>query len=430
MVCAETVSHQQRLSSSIAENGRESKEFEMGDVQEDSKGQEDRLELEVLAVEVGIAELQSALERAESQEERAQLRKDLAKAKAHYTSTLRLIEDSLPAYEILTEQDLEELGEEETPEVIEGLLKEGGSLMIVSPGGLIKSWLGQHIAQCRASGSDFLGRYAVREGNALLIDAENIPKEIRKRLRMIRKSLGIEITGNVCLLSKPDFLLDNPKNVDGLIEVLRGVERMTIVIDPLIRFHTGNENSAQDMSRITRALNHIQRELGATIILMQHQAKPGFFAPKGIHAVRGSSELYAWPDLVLMCEHKDGEYRGTVAKNRYGYDGQTIVWDTYLDNEEGRADFTFIREESAEVTRVERVKGWVLDLFDDESRLTVKEIHQALSNRKAGEKSIREILKALEAEGIIDHESGPHRQYLYFKRGSSLVSSQPPLVAL
>jgi len=390
------------------------------------EGQEEPLEMERFALQAGMAELQIALEKATTQQERAQLRKDLAKAKAHYAETLKLIEESRPPYEILTEQDLEELGEDETPEVIEGLLKEGGSLMIVSPGGLIKSWLGQHIAQCQASGSDFLGRYAVREGNSLIVDAENLPKEIRARLRMIRKSLGIEITNRVCLLSKPEFLLDNEKNVDDLIGLLRGVERMTIIIDPLIRFHTGNENSAQDMSRVTRALNRMQRELGATIILMQHQTKPGFMAPKGIHAVRGSSELYAWPDMVLMCDRKDGEYRGTVAKNRYGRDGQTIVWDTYIDEEEGRADFTFLREESAEITRDERVRGWISDLFETDKEWTIQEIHQALQAHRVGINLIRGMVKRLELDGEIEHRGGAHRKGFYRKKGSSVTAGFTP----
>lgn len=389
--------------------------------EEDLNGKQEPLELELLALEVGIAELQTALETAESQQERAQLRKDLAKAKAHYAQTLKLIEESQPAYEILTEQALEELGEDQTREVIAGLLKEGGSLMIVSPGGLIKSWLGQYIAQCQASGSAFLGRHAVREGNSLIVDGENLPLEIRKRLRMIRRSLQMEITNRVCLLSKPDFLLDNEKNVDDLIEQLRGVERMTIIVDPLIRFHTGNENSSQDMSRVTRALNRMQRELGATIILMQHQTKPGFMAPKGIHAVRGSSELYAWPDVILMCDRKDGEYRGAVVKNRYGRDGQVIVWDCWLDDESGRADFTFTREERGEISRPERLRGWILALFEDRAEWTVQDIHHALRSHRVGDKAIREGLKGLEAEGVLGHESGPHRRYVYFKKGSSVV---------
>lgn len=392
--------------------------------------EEEPLGLERFALEVGIAELQGALEKATSQEERAQLRKDLAKAKAHYATTLKLIEESRPPYEILTERDLEALGEEETIEVIQGLLKEGGSMMIVSPGGIIKSWLGQYIAECQASGSAFLGQYNVREGNSLIIDAENLPKEIRKRLRMIRNGLGIEMTNRVCVLSKPDLLLDNEKNVDDLIGLLCGVERMTIIIDPLIRFHTGNENSSQDMSRVTRALNRIQRELGATLIILQHQAKPGFFAPKGRDAIRGSTELLAWPDVILMADRKEGEYRATVVKNRYGHDGQTIIWDTWIDEEEGRADFTFIREESAEISREERAKGLVSGLFGDDKEWTIREIHQALKEHRIGHCTVRAVLKELEAEGLIGHRIGAHRAHFYFREGASLLLDTTPELPL
>jgi len=393
------------------------------DASEDVEAEEP-LELERYALEVGIAELQIALEKATTQQERAQLRKDLAQARADYAKALRLIEEARPPYEILTEQDLEKLGEGETPEAIEGLLKEGGSMMIVSPGGIIKSWLGQHIAECCASGKPFLGRYEAREGNALIIDAENLPKEIRKRLRWIRKGLDIEITNRVCILSKPDLLLDNQKNVDALIEQLRGVERMTIIIDPLIRFHAGNENLSQDMSRVTRALNRIQRELAATLIILQHQTKPGFFAPKGRDSIRGSTELLAWPDVILMADRKDGEYRAQVVKNRYGLDGQTIVWDVWFDEDEGQVDFSFLREDDPTVSREEKVKGLISDLFVDTKEWTAQEIHQALKSHRIGIHLVRGTLKDLEASGDIKYREGAHRKRFYFLKKEASVTAQ------
>lgn len=386
-------------------------------------GEGEPLDLELIALELGICELQRALEKATTQEERAQLRKDLAKAIADHRKILQFIEGSQPPYEILTEEDLEELGEDETPDLIEGLLKEGGSMMIVSPGGTVKSWLGQHIAECIGSGSPFLGKYQVQTGNVLIIDAENLPREIRKRLRMIRNSLGIEMTKRVCILSKPDLLLDNPRHIDDLVSQLRGVQKLTLIVDPLIRFHCGNENASQDMARVTRALNRLQRELEATIIVLQHQTKPGFLSPKGRDAIRGSTELLAWPDVVLMCDRKNGEYRAEVAKNRYAHDGQVIWWDSWFDDDEGRADFTFLREEAAGVSREERAKELICNLFEKDQEWTVRAIHQALKDHRIGDKMIRDVIKELEGDGTIAHRAGAHNERFYFRRGSSLVSS-------
>lgn len=381
------------------------------------------LELEISVLEIGIHETQILLEKATEQEEKARLRRDLAKMIAHHAGLVKLVEESRPPYEILSEEDLEALGEDNTPEVIEGLLKRGGSLMIVSPGGVIKSWLGQHIAECLASSNPFLGRYTVTEGRTLIVDAENLPREIRKRLHWIRNSLGLEITGRIGVLSKVDLLLDNPGDVEALIGLLRGVENLTIIFDPLIRFHCGNENSSQDMSRVTRALNRVQRELNATLIILQHQTKPGFFAPKGRDAVRGSTELLAWPDTILMADRKDGEYAAKVVKNRYGRDGQTIVWDTWIDEEEGRADFTFIREDKQDVSRRDKARHLISEMLDTGNEFSVREIHQALREHRVGEKMVRETLKTLEEEQVIKHRVGPHRQCFYFRADSSVAAS-------
>lgn len=401
------------------------KEREMEE-QKDLKTEEaEPLELEISVLEIGIHETQILLEGATEQEEKARLRRDLAKMIAHHAGLVKLVEESLPPYEILSEEDLEALGEDNTPEVIEGLLKRGGSMMIVSPGGVIKSWLGQHIAECLASGNPILGRYAVTEGRTLIVDAENLPREIRKRLLWIRNSLGIEITGNIGVLSKVDFLLDNERDVDALLEVLAETEDITIIIDPLIRFHCGNENSSQDMSRVTRALNRIQRELGATLIILQHQTKPGFFAPKGRDAVRGSTELLAWPDTILMADRKDGQYKAQVVKNRYGRDGQTIVFDAWIDEEEGRADFTFIREQSPDVSKRAKAERLVTELLESGGEFSVREAYQALREHKIGEKMVRDTLKALEEEGAVKHRVGQHRKRFYFSSvaGSSSVAA-------
>jgi hypothetical protein len=74
-----------------------------------------------------------------------------------------------------------------------------------------------------------------------------------------------------------------------------------VIVDPLANFHTGDENVARDMSRVTTALDDI-RGKGVAVALVHHHGK-GSSSNKNVgHKARGSSVLPGWYDSHMSLQ--------------------------------------------------------------------------------------------------------------------------------
>ena len=85
------------------------------------------------------------------------------------------------------------------------------------------------------------------------------------------------------------------------------------MLDPLVRLHRLDENSASDISRLLGFLTDLQRSLDVAIVLVHHASKKHRAQPG--QSLRGSSDLHAWgasnaylarhdEHLVLTLEHR------------------------------------------------------------------------------------------------------------------------------
>jgi RecA-family ATPase len=81
-----------------------------------------------------------------------------------------------------------------------------------------------------------------------------------------------------------------------------------LIVDPLANFHTGDENEAQDMSRVTGALDDI-RSGGVAVGLVHHHGKRSGSNPNVGHKARGSSVLPGWYDSHLSLEWAESAIR-------------------------------------------------------------------------------------------------------------------------
>jgi RecA-family ATPase len=86
-----------------------------------------------------------------------------------------------------------------------------------------------------------------------------------------------------------------------------------LLLDPLVRLHHLDENSAADISKLLGFLRDLQRAHNSAIVLVHHASKKHRAQPG--QALRGSSDLHAFGDsnaylarkqdrLLLTCEHR------------------------------------------------------------------------------------------------------------------------------
>jgi hypothetical protein len=98
--------------------------------------------------------------------------------------------------------------------------------------------------------------------------------------------------------------LDNPTGVAAIDSVIAEVKPDVVVFDPLIEFHTADENDTQSMTKILRNIDTLRETHKFTTILSHHTRKPseGFGAnsPGTPDRLRGNSALYGKGDAFLM----------------------------------------------------------------------------------------------------------------------------------
>lgn len=168
-----------------------------------------------------------------------------------------------------------------------------------------KTWLALELAVAVASGRPCLGRFAVRDpGHVLVYTAEDGAADVKRRVTAIARARKIDLDRlAVGLISEPVLQLDRPSHQHRLDATLAAIKPRLLVLDPLVRLHRGDENSAGDVSALLAYLRGLQREHGVAIALVHHIRKAVVSGQPG-QALRGSGDLHAWSDSNLFLLHK------------------------------------------------------------------------------------------------------------------------------
>lgn len=179
-----------------------------------------------------------------------------------------------------------------------------------------KTWLALELAVAVASGQPCLGRYTVQhKGHVLLYAAEDCACAIKHRVGSIARARGIDDINRLAigLITEDNLRLDSDEHQHRLAITLEKLQPRLLVLDPLVRLHRTDENSAADVSSLLHYLRQLQRQYRVAVVLVHHVRKSAAEQPG--QALRGSGDLHAWSDsnlyllprkqrLLLQAEHR------------------------------------------------------------------------------------------------------------------------------
>ena len=151
-----------------------------------------------------------------------------------------------------------------------------------------------------------------RPGPALVYLAEDPLAQVRDRVAQLCRHRGIALdTLPLHVITAPSLRLDAPADRQALGETLAVLQPRILVLDPLVRLHRLDENSAADVSGLLGFLREINRRHEVALALVHHMAKRSHRDPG--QALRGSSDLHAWTDSACyLIRRTDGRLRLTV----------------------------------------------------------------------------------------------------------------------
>ena len=159
-----------------------------------------------------------------------------------------------------------------------------------------KSWLGVDMAVSVASGTPCLERFAVKQpGPALVFLAEDAMSAVRARVQALCLKRNLDLGGlDLYAITTPSLRLDLARDQERLNATLASLQPRILVLDPLVRLHRLDENSAADISKLLGFIREMQRAHHTAIVLVHHASKKHRAQPG--QALRGSSDLHAFGD--------------------------------------------------------------------------------------------------------------------------------------
>jgi hypothetical protein len=188
----------------------------------------------------------------------------------------------------------------------------------------LKSFFGIDLAVSVASGTPALGHFAVKDvGPALIYLAEDALPQVRLRLEALCSHRKLELENlNLIVITEPFLRLDKERDQHRLRATIARFKPRLLLLDPLVRLHSLDENSAHEVSSLLSYFRELQRTFDLALILVHHTSKKKR-AQIG-QSLRGSSDLHAFGDsnayltrrgeqVILTIEHRSAKSPAPLA---------------------------------------------------------------------------------------------------------------------
>ncbi len=163
-----------------------------------------------------------------------------------------------------------------------------------------KSFLLMELCIAIAEGSKWLG-FSCRKGRVLYVNLEIDPASCINRFLKIYEALGISMNNaeNIVLWNLRGHAVPLDQLVPKLIRRVRDQHFDAIVIDPIYKVITGDENSASDMGAFCNQFDKICNTTGCSTIYCHHHSKGAQGAKKAMDRASGSGVFARDPDAQL-----------------------------------------------------------------------------------------------------------------------------------
>jgi hypothetical protein len=135
---------------------------------------------------------------------------------------------------------------------------------------------------------------------------------VRERLTALcaHRDVDLEIL-DVRVITVPTLRLDCEEDVRRLDATLQVHKPRLLLLDPFVRMHAADENSAQAIAAILAHLRGLQRTHHVAIVVVHHTRKNTRAGQHG-QSLRGSGDFHAWVDSALYLTHDKQRLRLSI----------------------------------------------------------------------------------------------------------------------
>ena len=208
------------------------------------------------------------------------------------------VNDDLPDFECAADfwNDLPELA----PPLIDGVLRQGHKMLIAGPSKAGKSYALIELCAALAEGREWLG-WKCAQGKVLYVNLELDKASCEHRFVDIYKALGWkpENLRNIDIWNLRGKSVPMDKLAPKLIRRAAKRGYIAIIIDPIYKVITGDENSADQMAHFCNQFDKVCTELGCAVIYCHHHSKGAQGSKRSMDRASGSGVFARDPDALL-----------------------------------------------------------------------------------------------------------------------------------
>ncbi len=208
------------------------------------------------------------------------------------------VNDDLPDPESLTDywDNMPKLA----PPLIEGVLRQGHKLLMAGPSKAGKSFALIELSIAIAEGVKWLA-WQCTQGRVLYVNLELDRASALHRFKDVYQALGLPPSNinNIDIWNLRGKTVPMDKLAPKLIRRAAKKQYIAVIIDPIYKVLTGDENSADQMAHFTNQFDKVATELGASVIYCHHHSKGAQGGKKSMDRASGSGVFARDPDALI-----------------------------------------------------------------------------------------------------------------------------------
>ncbi len=204
------------------------------------------------------------------------------------------VNDDLPDLEEELNDNLPELA----PELIGGILRQGHKMLLAGPSKAGKSYALIELAVCIAEGRPWLG-FSCAQGKVMYVNLELDRASCLHRFWDVRRAMKMPFSQSVDIWNLRGHSIPMDKLAPKLIRRAMRKNYIAIIIDPIYKVITGDENSADQMANFCNQFDKVCTELGTAVIYCHHHSKGAQGGKRSMDRASGSGVFARDPDALL-----------------------------------------------------------------------------------------------------------------------------------
>lgn len=187
-----------------------------------------------------------------------------------------------------------------SPELIHGMLRQGHKMLLAGPSKAGKSISLIELTIAIAEGMPWLG-WPTTQGRVLYVNLELDEASALHRFKDIYDALGWQPNNldNIDIWNLRGKTAPMDKLAPKLIRRSEKRGYIAVIIDPIYKVLTGDENSAEDMAYFTNQFDKIATELKSAVIYAHHHSKGAQGNKSSMDRSSGSGVFARDPDAII-----------------------------------------------------------------------------------------------------------------------------------